>query len=95
MAFLIGLLLALGSVLVVAWPLVRRERRGPSCPAPPEAAALEARWHALLEEMVSLQMDAEMGRLPPGEARERLEALRREAARVLKAIREGEAVRVP
>lgn len=88
MALLIGFLLALVSGVVVVWPFWRRRGR-PQRQAPPEAwSALEARWHALLDEMVALQIDADLGRIPAPEAQVRFASLRYEAALVLQALRE-------
>ncbi|MCS7206769.1 MAG: hypothetical protein NZ951_02400 [Dehalococcoidia bacterium] len=92
MVFLIGLLLVGISVGVVLWPFVRgrgTRTRGASSPGGGE---LEDRWNALLDEMVALRLDADLGRIPPQEAQERYQALRTEAARVLKAVREGQGV---
>ncbi|GBD11903.1 hypothetical protein HRbin23_01586 [bacterium HR23] len=95
MAFLVGVILALVSALVVLWPFLRR-RRPRSRPTPPEdLSALEARWNALLDEMVAVQTDADLGRIPPQEAEERVQALRLELARVLKALRERQGIPLP
>lgn len=95
MAFIVGLLLAALSALVVLWPLLRRHtpRRNP--PLEEDLAAWEARWKTLLDEMVSLQTDADLGRIPMAEFQERLDSLRLEAAQVLKALREHQGQPVP
>ncbi|MFN3973840.1 MAG: hypothetical protein ACK4K2_00965 [Dehalococcoidia bacterium] len=88
MALLVGFLLALVSGVVVLWPLWRRRWRPQPRGSPEDLLALEARWHALLDEMVALQTDTDLGRIPAPDAQRRFASLRYEAALVLKALQE-------
>lgn len=88
MALLVGFLLALVSGVVVLWPFWRRRWRPQRRVTQEDLLALEARWHALLDEMVALQTDTDLGRIPAPDAQQRFASLRYEAALVLKALHE-------
>ena len=81
MEYLVGLLLVLASFVALAVPFIRRPRE---VKVPDPLEEVRRRRLAVYEEMRSLRLDYELGRLGPDEYQARTQECRRRAALLLR-----------
>jgi hypothetical protein len=85
MALLLGLLLALASIALLAWPILRRKQTVSSSALSLDSLEdLQWRQHQVYDEIKTLILDYELGNIPPEEYEERLGAYRLGAADLLR-----------
>ncbi len=86
MHYLLAFLLALLSLLVVSYPLLKfRQRRTPSADSPDTHNRLAQNLESAFEDIDRLQMEFELGVIEPQDYQRQMDELRRAAADALRA----------
>lgn len=85
MAYFLGLLLALVSIALLAWPILRRKQTASSSTLSLDSLEdVQWRQQQVYDEIKTLILDYELGNIPPEEYEERLGAYRLRAADLLR-----------
>ena len=86
MHYLIALLLALLSILVVSYPLLKARQRETTPPEPSDTPhQLSRNVESAFDEIDQLQMEFELGTIEPQDYQRQMDELRRAAAETLRA----------
>ncbi len=86
MAYLLGLLLALASIALLAWPILKRRAQADYTPSSPFDSPSEAQRQRqqVYDEIKTLTLDRDLGHVPSQEYSDRLGAYRLRAASLLR-----------
>ncbi len=86
MAYLLGLLLALASIALLAWPILKRRAQAYYAPSSPFDSLSEAQRQRqqVYDEIKTLTLDRDLGHVPSQEYSDRLGAYRLRAASLLR-----------
>ena len=86
MAYLLGLLLALASIALLAWPILKRRAQADYTPSSPFDSLSEAQRQRqqVYDEIKTLTLDRDLGHVPSQEYSDRLGAYRLRAASLLR-----------
>lgn len=90
MEYLVGAALALLSAIVVAYPFLTARRSGGAESLAGDAPATTPELESVYQAIRDLQWERQAGELPEGFYRQQLDALRRQAALLLRSQAQGE-----